>query len=256
MSMDVFELAECISENRAPVRQRICWTCATLFRVKSASDLTTTCPECQRRKAKGLPAVSSCRHKEQIVPISRLNNPKVQALMVPEDRKAMRCQDAGETFDPKVQALMVPEDRKAMRCQDAGETFDPKVQALMVPEDHKLVITRMDWMFFRSLVPRTVDLGTAVVDFGRCVIIRSGKKIKVTHQELRLLALLCHEVGSVVPFLILESQVSHLTASARRSVDTFKSMLTRKLGFRIGCISNVGLFLDVKAKTANRKKAA
>ena len=206
MSMDVFELAECISENRAPVRQRLCWTCATLFSVKSASDPTTTCQRCQSRKANNLPAVSTCRHKEQIVPISRL--------------------------------------------------ADPTVQALMVPEDHQLVVTRMDWMFMRSLVPRTVDLGTAVVDFNRCVIIRNGKKIKVTHQELRLLALLCHEVGAVVPFLILESQVSHLTASARRSVDTFKSMLTKKIGMRIGCISRVGLFLDVESKAANKKRAA
>ena len=216
--MDVFELAECISENRAPVRQRLCWTCATLFSVKSASDHTTTCQRCQSRKAKGLTPVSTCRHHEQIVPISRL-------------------------ADPAVQALMVPEDRKAMRLQDNSTPIDPTVQALMVPMDHHLVVTRMDWMFMRSLVPRTVDLGTAVVDFNRCVVIRNGKKIKVTHQELRLLALLCHEVGAVVPFLILESQVAHLTAFSRRSVDTIKSMLTKKLGMRIGCISRVGLFL-------------
>lgn len=229
--MDVFEMAECISENRAPVRQRLCWTCATLFSVKSASDPTTTCQRCQSRKAKDLPTVSTCRHKEQIVPISRL-------------------------ADQTVQALMVPEDRKAMRLQESPTPLDPTMQALMVPKDHQLVVTRMDWIFMRSLVPRTVDLGTALVDFNRCVIIRDGKKIKVTHQELRLLALLCHEVGAVVPFLILESQVSHLTASARRSVDTFKSMLTKKLGMRIGCISRVGLYLNIDSKPKNKKRAA
>ena len=229
--MDVMELAECISEGRAPVRQRLCWTCATLFSVKSASDLTTTCPRCQRRKAEGLPAVSSCRIKDKILPISRLH-------------------------DQKVQALMVPEDRKAMRLQVSPTPIDPTVQAIMVPGDHQLVVTRMDWMFFRSLVPRTVDLGTAVVDFNRCVVIRNGKKIKITHQELRLLALLCHEVGSVVPFLILESQVCHMTSGARRSVDTFKAMLGKKLGMRIGCISRVGLFIDRDQKVKSSKRAA
>jgi DNA-binding response OmpR family regulator len=151
---------------------------------------------------------------------------------------------------------MVPEDRKAMRLQVSPTPIDPTVQAIMVPGDHQLVVTRMDWMFFRSLVPRTVDLGTAVVDFNRCVVIRNGKKIKITHQELRLLALLCHEVGSVVPFLILESQVCHMTSGARRSVDTFKAMLGKKLGMRIGCISRVGLFIDRDQKVKSSKRAA
>ncbi len=227
--MDIMELVECISTDRAPVVQRLCWTCSRLFSVRNGSDDTRVCPACKRRKEQGKDAITT----QHVIGSKGITYPLAKM-------------PASETI--------IPEDRKKIRMNDNGPN-NPTVNPILLYAANQVVITRMDWYFLRSMVPARVDLGVSVADFNRCVVIKNGKTIKLTNQELRMLALLCADLGAVVPLMILDTQVSRI---AGRSIDTFKSMLGRKIGINIKRVHGIGFYLEPTTahRRAMKRKAA